>query len=135
MQWEEVKTFHLCGPSTFGQFIRTEEDQLEYDLFKDTLTKNGLSLKTSIEDRYFKTNQNSYVIVPNQFPYVLEPNLEHLILWVAPNQTLNLETIETAISEFMRENSFSEWIYFQNKPQLQSVRDVEHWHIFGKHKS
>lgn len=132
MQWDKVKKYHLTPPTEFGEFTRANPIQLEYDLFKESLVRKNISILESIQTKYFDGNLESYVIVPNAFPYSLESNLEHLILWVKPGCEFDLNSVETCICEFMTHNYFSDWIYFKNELGLQSVLSILHWHIIGK---
>ena len=131
MNWDTIKSYHLNSPKTFGEFVRTADDQAKYDVLKAHLAQSNSSLSESIFQKYFSSNNQDFIIVSNEFPYMLEPTIQHFILWIRPGVQLDDTRIQNVISDFCSTN-FSQWICFQNKPDLQSVKSVEHWHIFCK---
>ena len=72
---------------------------------------------------------NKYIIVDNTFPYDLEENIEHNLLWVNPETVLSESDVEDIINEVYSDN-----IYFRNIPKNQSVKGIVHYHIFTKKK-
>ncbi|ORX79022.1 hypothetical protein BCR32DRAFT_269730 [Anaeromyces robustus] len=96
--------------------------------------KTGVKLadkpKYKTDNLIFESEDVYYVFRRNDFPYWLEPNIEHYVLWTS--------------EEFTREHAgaiikekFPEYdtIYFSNTPEKKSVKGVCHYQIFIRPKS
>ena len=115
---------------------------LTWDFLKKYDHKQKLYRKPEIEEKYIAHVQslngevheyimnniikaNKYIIVDNTFPYDVEENLEHKLLWINPDTVLQEDEVDKIISSV-----FGETIYFRNEPKNQSVKGIAHYHIF-----
>ena len=60
---------------------------------------------------------NRRLLLPNEFPYYLEPNLRHYVLW-SEQRDLTQEGIEEVIA---KELPNVDYVYWINPPALQSI--------------
>jgi hypothetical protein len=81
--------------------------------------------KSKTDNLNFESEDVYYVIRRNDFPYWLEPNIEHFVLWTSEEFTR--EHAGKIVHEKFPE---SEVIYFSNTPDKKSVKGVCHYQIF-----
>ena len=115
---------------------------LTWDFLKKYNHEQKLSRKHEIEEKYIAhvrslngkvheyimhniIKSNKYIIVDNTFPYDLEENLEHKLLWINPDTVLEEVEVNKIICSVFDEN-----IYFRNIHKNQSVKGIVHYHIF-----
>jgi len=75
-----------------------------------------------------KNLQNTRILVPNEFPYHVESNIEHWCLWRLQDN-VNDEDIEWALKELAKVDVALDTIHWTNPPHLQSVPEIYHAHI------
>lgn len=97
---------------------RTEEIDKSYIKFNSD-KKNKEQFVNSINEFLLKQD---YYFHLNHFPYNVEPNIEHWLLWW--NKTLNINKL--IISKF----SNKVITYWVNLPNNNSINDIKHAHIF-----
>lgn len=81
---------------------------------------------------YIKTNHNNTVTVTlNEFPYNMENNIEHYILWKLGNENITELDISNAKEEISLNNQCynMDYIHWINPPHLKSIPDIDHIHI------
>ncbi|EIE83427.1 hypothetical protein RO3G_08132 [Rhizopus delemar RA 99-880] len=83
------------------------------------------------EKLHFPDIHPSYLILPNDFPYSVEPGTEHILIW--SKEPLMSEFVERLLEQEYGSNVW-EWTYFVNPPELQSVRRFPHVHVFMRKK-
>lgn len=81
-------------------------------------------------DRSKLTQVNKLVYTLNDFPYYVEPGIEHGVVWSTGK--LREKDMLALLDEKL---SGRERIYFINPPSLQSVAEVEHAHVFSRDAS
>ena len=64
----------------------------------------------------------------NEFPYHLEPGIDHAILW--SNVELTKDLIEQQIAKHVPADF--EYVWFINTPSLRSVPDIHHAHVMSR---
>lgn len=101
--------------------LRNKSNSEKYEKYK--ISKDFVIFKDYISQN---VNINGYMITYNHFPYNINDNLSHFIIW----SNLEINQIETILN-----NSFTGFIFFKNIPQNKSIVEIEHYHIFVKKKN
>jgi hypothetical protein len=104
---------------------------------KDTLHQYGsietYLLKTKLHFKPIEDPSTPPVIIlPNDFPYAVEPSIQHILLWS------QLPLSRSYIEDILETNFGSqcyEWVYWVNPPEIQSVRKLPHVHVFLRQKN
>lgn len=125
ISWEQLKPFHRKLVSI--KLGRKAEVESNYNAFKGLIK----DIRTFLFAKLLK--YECPVILPNNFPYDLDDNIEHYCLWWIsdPPQTFYCPEIEKFISEYFHGQ---EVIYFENNPEARSIQEIKHLHIFRLHK-
>ncbi|OLY77685.1 hypothetical protein AYI68_g8281 [Smittium mucronatum] len=143
--WSVLKKYIDSGE--FEELGRTVENQSIYDakmkelkakygsidtFIRETVVSKILDDKAKITDGVIDYKDQLY-LKKNDFPYALEPNIDHLILWsvykldagsVPPPNVVHF--IATHLGPSV------EYLWLVNPPHLQSVPGVYHGHLFVK---
>lgn len=125
--WNFIKQFHKNSPLiTIGRTKNIENKYLEHKL---ELKNKNINLDNYITSKYFKDNQK-YVFVENQFPYNVDKNITHYLLWFNPNNN-NYGITEKEIEEILNEILVGKtYIYFENMEHNKSIKSIKHIHVF-----
>jgi len=118
--WKYLKQFHFITPNI--PLPRKEKVQKKYDIHKK---KIGVSIDNYILDTILHNLR--YKITINRFPYDIEKNISHHILWISPNYKLVKIEIESIITNYF---GYKKFICFKNKIETRSIKTIEHYHIF-----
>jgi len=120
ISWNDLKQYHFNPPNIL--LPRKEKVQKKYDVHKKKIgiPIDKYILNTILHDVKFK-------ITINLFPYDLEKNILHYILWISPNHKLFKNEIESIINNYFKCQKF---ICYQNKIEAKSIKTIEHYHIF-----
>lgn len=126
--WDFIKQFHKNSPSI--QINRTKEIENKYNEHKLLLLKNKISIHDYIFKKYFNENCE-YKFVNNEFPYNVDSNIEHILLWFNPNIKFKIDTeyIDNLLNELLFDKNY---IYFENKDSNKSIKSIKHIHVFIK---
>ena len=153
ISWKELQLVHRNPKNTI--FYRSDMCIKKYKLFKLILRD---ILKTSnseyINNTIIKNNiSKKFILTKNSFPYFLENNIIHLLIWINPeiienkdfymnNENLNnFPEFERIILEIVQEEFKRDFInkkikiidnliYFENKIENRSINDIKHIHVF-----
>ena len=126
--WDFIKQFHKNSPSI--QINRTKEIENKYIEHKSFLFKKNISIHDYIIKKYFSEN-SEFKLVNNEFPYDVEINVEHKLLWFNPN--INYMIDEKYINTLLNELLFDKnYIYFENIDSNKSIKSIRHIHVFVK---
>ena len=160
--WDELVDIVL-HQKDLAKLSRSEEQQYNYELYKqnillqwDTMTDYVLYTKfpnvfTKVDgtlidsppQRRWKVHPpiesistKQMALVKNDFPYYMDDNIEHWILWKLGGEAINDVDIENAKQDLctyhnLRENDFIHWV---NPVHLKSIPNIEHAHILGRVK-
>ena len=130
MEWDYVQRFHMNPPPSAADLPRNKNVDIKYQEHK----KQVKSIKEHIISTYFDSEsvERGWVIVNNEFPYDLNPNIQHLLIWIYPGKDFSDESIIGIIEDYMKNNGHSEYIYFRNILAIRSVLEIDHYHIFVK---
>ena len=143
LSWSYLKKYHTNPPTII--FPRKDEVLEKYTIFKTKLINKNLSTKDYIQNNYFKKKEN-YIFIKNNFPYELEDNILHFVLWFHtkftnnssnnfPNDLNNHEIfIKKCIKESFKEFDNYEYIFFENNLNCRSIPDIRHVQVFMKNK-
>ena len=139
--WKDLINYHLNPPKK--KILRTSNIERKYIDFKIELNKNNISITDYIKNNFFKDNEE-FVFLKNNFPYNLENDILHYVLWFNNNFTNNnnfpkdlnfcndyiLECIKKCFTDF--ENFY--FIFFENNVNNRSIGSYRHVQIFLKKK-
>ena len=124
--WDFIKQFHNNPPSI--NIKRKKEIEEKYVLHKKKLKDKNINIEDYLDNLLFKNNFK-YIITKNDFPYNLENNIEHKLLWINPNyiNLFNDKLINEIINMRMRGKTY---VYFENIDNNKSIKSIRHYHIF-----
>ncbi|KAJ2078509.1 hypothetical protein H4R24_004428 [Coemansia sp. RSA 988] len=113
----------------------------QYDSIADYLLKNVLAdfiTETLVSgfDAASPIISSDFLFLRNDFPYYLENDVEHWVLWCKKPLNTGVIAPEAAIEAIMRNfGEDIEWRYIVNPVHRQSVPQLSHAHVFIKHKN
>ena len=125
MTWEELKDINIVPH-------RKPEIEKEYLIFRNKNKNNNDYIKTNI----FIDKNNELYLTTNKFPYDMEDNIIHLIIWDSKpldNDKRNKNRYRKFISKFFNIKNF-DIILRINKKEHQSIPEFKHCHLFLKIK-
>jgi len=120
ISWKDLKQFHFNPPNIL--IPRKEKVQKKYDTHKK---KIGMLIDKYILNTIL--HNLKYKITINLFPYDLEKNISHYILWISPNHKLSKNEVESIIKNYFVHKKF---ICYKNKIEARSIKTIVHYHIF-----
>tara|TARA_B100000902_G_C27005899_1_gene762206 strand:+ start:109 stop:588 length:480 start_codon:yes stop_codon:yes gene_type:complete len=155
--WVFLKKYHLNPPTIM--LLRKIDVQKKYINFKKIIKENNNNIKNYILTNFFKNNEN-IIFIKNNFPYDVELNIYHYILWFNSN-SIHLDEIDkldkldknnyeknilkyikyffdnkkindTTINNYIFSNY--EFIFFENIKENKSINSIKHIHVFFKLK-
>lgn len=120
--WLALKKYHLNAPPP-NLLSRKSPIQEQYDKFRQLYP----NFSTQLRQRLF-TNESTFVTVTyNDFPYDLDSNIIHLVVWY------RLDNFnELCLIDILEQLGVDDYIIFTNPPEGKSVKDIEHTHLFLK---
>ncbi|KAJ2751295.1 hypothetical protein GGH94_006120 [Coemansia aciculifera] len=138
--WDEVR--QIVAAERLDLLGRTAEKERIYSEYMDQLRKEYGSvaayvLQTKLAS-FIADSSREYLIIPNDFPYALEPDMSHFIVWsklkltggIVPDPFIK-QMIGAYLDELIGEGEY-EWTWFVNPPHLQSIPDAAHGHLIVK---
>ena len=144
--WEEI--LFLAQSNRLGQFHRLESVTNKYNMhmsrYKDIYhTPEDMilhrilnypsywkyddcsrSLKRTVDVQSITTNHTAFV--PNEFPYNIDPNIKHYLLWSF--RPLTPREIREKIEDHIASDQY-EYVYFINPNNLKSIKNIPHVHV------
>ena len=140
LTWEEVS--EIVSEEQFDIFGRSQESQDKYDQnkiatkgvyksTKDMILINKLNHKSKkINNELVAINDENNLdinLVPNTFPYNIEENISHLLLWSEEDLT------DKKVNEILKNKlNGNKYVYFRNPEHLRSIPSVFHIQVFVK---
>jgi hypothetical protein len=124
---EEIKW--IVENKRFDEFYRSDEIQTKYDEEKK---ERNPKLRDIIELEHYRSlpriSRKRWILRKNDYPYLLEDNLEHWILWDMIDGWDSFEVdCVNKVKQF--KDLVASWI---NPPQFRSVNDIPHIHLIFK---
>ena len=141
LSWDYLLNFNQSPPDeTFPRSVKVIQD---YQQHKTNVISKYNNISEYITQTYFnKSNAAKFFrLVPNDFPYLLEDGIKHLVCWfnpfIFPYDTPDLNTIPDQINIIMKLYNKDlilgkNYIYFENNTNARSVPGIRHIHIFIK---
>lgn len=138
--WETIKKYIEVNEGY--KLTRTNESREEYNKFIDSLKKYK-SIKDYIYITYLKSESiiennkicsikkgmKKYNLCKNIYPYNVESNIKHYILWSIEDLEEKDDKINKIIKKF---KGNCDYLYFYNPKGKRSISDVFHIHVFFK---
>lgn len=130
--WEKLLTHHRNPPDM--PIFRNDQVQKEYDEFKKFIVENNIDINQYIYKKFLGELKMNFI--ENTFPYDVEDNCKHFVIWFDTKYYANLklkEDEEIIIDKIVR-NKFkdNQYVYFENISNNKSVPDIKHFHVFIK---
>lgn len=122
INWEDIKDINVNNPPNC-RFMRKPEDEIKYKNYLIFLKKKSLTPHKNILDNII--GNNIYKLVKNTFPYDLDKEIDHWILWINPKNKLTFQEIDNLLK-----NKFRNFVYFSNLEKNKSIKTIEHYQIF-----
>lgn len=111
--------------------IRNTKTKIKYFFFKLYLKLRCMTIAQYINNKYFHNKQNQWVLVPNDFPYDLENNILHYVLWFNPSIGGSLELAKIICEEHIAMDvRFTDYFIFENPEHKKSVPEILHYQVF-----
>ena len=125
--WDFISQFSLKNPPTI-QLGRKQSVQDSYSKKKKYLQFINKNIHDHLMESLFSDNKE-YRYLKNDYPYNLEDNIQHNVLWINPayNEKYNEEYIIHLLNSFD-----TEYIVFRNNPSNMSIPSIIHYHVFTK---
>ena len=80
-----------------------------------------------------EANFRSIIVFANNFPYFLEPNMKHYLIFSLSE--LDNENIDAIINEQLKiKDEYIESVYWQNPTRLKSIKNFWHAHVLVRIK-
>ena len=113
----------------FNYLSRNHFNSTRYYIHKFLLKKNNINISDYISNKYLKNKK--YYLVKNTFPYHLEKNILHLVLWINDFKITDIKQLIKKELEKKYKKVY-EFLFFENPKHLRSINDIKHFHIFVK---
>ena len=126
MDWKTLQRYDFKE-----KINRKSEIQDKYEYEKRIIKKKGLDYDKYILKKYL--NNKIYNLQPNKFPYDLQKNIKHYVLWLNPALKSkfihNQKFIRSILKEYIPDKQF---IYYMNSYQNKSIKPIPHYQVFIK---
>jgi len=106
-------------------FKREPIVQKRYEMYKNTINVSDYILNQIIQESPFQLSLN-------QFPYHLEKDIHHYVLWIHPQVDISNKSVQVILENLKNELGFDELVYFENNYQDRSIKDIKHYQVFFK---
>ena len=133
ISWNLLRKFSWNSPPRIV-LGRSLESNTKYREYRLTLQEKGISSYTNIMDLF--VTGGKYVLEHNNFPYFMEPGIEHYIVWINPRDDSEWKITEIEdliVAELFgndRERMKRDCVCFQNIYELRSIKDISHIQVF-----
>lgn len=125
---------------TEWQYKKEREQLLEhYETIYDHILHTKFQFETWLDKKSNKLKavpprdaKSKISLVKNDYPYFVEPGIEHWVLWKLYAE-ISKADVDEAIRELQaRHGDIMETIWWENPPALKSLPDINHIHILAK---
>ena len=122
--WSYLRA-HISNGRTDLDFSRTAAIEADYQVYKRSLAAIGWTPSEYV--RQVHLQGASSCLIRNGFPYDFPGNISHYVLFAGK------PLLKRTVSLIIRQNfPGRETLWFVNTPDLQSIKDLWHCHIFVK---
>jgi Protein of unknown function (DUF3605) len=158
---------HTGTPPDLDRLSRSVQQQTEYQIYQQKLLKKWRSVLDSILCKTFDTiftpsviqiqqppNRPLFIAVPplsdiktthtrlarNDFPYYMEPGIDHYVLWKIGGEPCNDDDIRAAQQQLLLQShqegiEYDEsMLHWTNPHNLKSIPEVDHVHILARRR-
>lgn len=122
----EQRGQYISGIAKLGEKYKTIVDAICIDKLKYPNEEDPETSKLRVIESQ-KPTTKIISFVPNDFPYYLDDNILHYLLW--SNVSISGDEADAIITEKFPKAKF-EYRKFCNPPALQSIPSVFHYHVF-----
>ncbi|KAJ2742719.1 hypothetical protein GGI20_004283 [Coemansia sp. BCRC 34301] len=137
LTWDEVK--QILAADRVDLLGRTVEQQRVYAEYMEQLALEYGSVVAYIRQiklaPFIADNSKEHLVLLNDFPYALTPDMAHFIVWSKQKLTTGmvpdpviLELFSAHLDELIGAGKY-EWVWFVNPPHLQSIPEAAHGHL------
>jgi len=145
LSWKELEA--LISENKTGVLGRSSETFKKYQAFNMSVRGEYASMRDFVcmalfgmesevneqgkkrAKRSSTTNKHTILLLPNEYPYNVASNIEHMVLWSLNN--LSNEQVVACVRAMLKKNEKGNtplFIVFSNP--VQSIPDVFHTHVF-----
>ncbi|KAJ2908534.1 hypothetical protein GGI21_002790 [Coemansia aciculifera] len=137
MTWDEVK--QIVAADRVDLLGRTDEQERVYAEYMKEITQEHGSVVAFIKKTklapFIANSDTEYLIIPNDFPYALTPDMAHFIVWSKQKLTVGMvpdpaiqKLVGAHFDDLLGAGKY-EWTWFVNPPHLQSIPEAAHGHL------
>ena len=110
--------------------VRTYDVIEKYKKHKEYIKKNNINQNNYIINKFL--SDKKYSINKNAYPYNIDKNMAHYVLWIHPNYINKINDLEVSniIINKMKELNFNEYFCFENHIKAKSILGVLHYQVF-----
>jgi hypothetical protein len=141
LTWEYISKFNQSPPDE--TFPRSEKVIKSYRHHKTNIISKYDNISDYLINKLFSKSNAArlFRIIPNEFPYLLEDGIKHLVCWFnpfvfpynSPDLNNRPDQIEIIMKFYNKNLKLGvDWIYFENITSARSVPGIRHIHIFIK---
>jgi Protein of unknown function (DUF3605) len=152
--WDElISIFQNLGveQKNLAKMSRSRQQQYDYEVFRYhmklqytssldflLISKFGMTAekykgKWKASQSLADMNAPLTRLVSNDFPYFVEDNIHHFILWKT-KEPVSKDEIETVKNELRVDHGAVDVLYWVNPPSLQSIPEIDHVHFLFRNK-
>ncbi|KAL1920967.1 uncharacterized protein VTP21DRAFT_11602 [Calcarisporiella thermophila] len=127
LSWGDV--VDLINKNQVHLMKRSPSSQQEYNKFNARIRAEYGSLDAYVRKELLRwdSGPKQYAFRVNDFPYALEPEIQHHVLWSpAP---IDASTVKAIVD---KELPNREWVWFINPVKYQSIPSLFHVHIMSR---
>lgn len=132
ISWDLLKEYEKNPPKS-SKTYRTKKVNEEYNIHKYKLKQQNITLSQHIIKTVFNNNSNKIIkLESNPFPYFIEDNVKHYLLWLNPlvkNTNINLLDHIPPIFNKYKDDRIA---IISNTKDARSIPEIDHIHIFIK---
>lgn len=114
-----------------NSFGRHPDVEVEYRIHAKICTDFGFTGGSEYAQLFYGDSVLGITFASNRFPYLMQPKFAHYVAWIHPKHT-HTWTIERVKDYILENHAFEKFIIFENPKNLQSLKNVKHFHIIAK---
>ena len=117
------------GVSTYQHSVTIRDRMLIPDFLEGSLTPLFM---IKFIDNLFTSQDINYVFKPNNFPYAVDDNIIHYVLWIRPGLIINGTLLNTVIFRHIKLifKPNPKYSFIKNSVSNKSIPQIEHYHVF-----
>ena len=131
-EWLSIYDYILHTKFHFAKVPAYEKEQeQEQEQEQECHDNQGKKQKFQASPRLDEITTVSKVLTLNDYPYYLDSNIRHYILWktVQPITPLEIEETKALLQQHEHQSPVTDILYWINPPSLQSLPGIDHVHF------